>query len=85
MGTKATASGWGTLEEDGKPACILREVELPVMSNEQCKRTKYENEMISENMMCAGYTHGDKDSCQVVFEAKCFINLSQHSYRYKTV
>lgn len=65
MGEQAIASGWGTLEEDGKPACILQEVTLPVMSNEDCKKTNYSSKMISDNMLCAGYLEGKKDSCQV--------------------
>ncbi|KAG8267261.1 hypothetical protein J6590_055452 [Homalodisca vitripennis] len=64
VGSKAIATGWGTLKEDGKPVCILQEVELPVMSNEQCKKTNYNEKMISDNMLCAGYAEGAKDSCQ---------------------
>ncbi|XP_046405735.1 trypsin-1 isoform X1 [Ischnura elegans] len=60
----AVASGWGTLMEDGKPACILQQVELPVMSNEKCRQTKYNASMITDNMLCAGYGEGGKDSCQ---------------------
>ncbi|PSN57580.1 hypothetical protein C0J52_00493 [Blattella germanica] len=64
-GTKAVAAGWGTLHEDGKPSCILQQVEVPVMSNADCKKnTKYNEKMISDNMMCAGYPDGMKDSCQ---------------------
>jgi hypothetical protein len=65
-GVKAIATGWGTLKEDGKPSCILQEVEVPVMSNENCrKNTKYNEKMITDNMLCAGYPEGMKDSCQV--------------------
>ncbi|XP_066999945.1 trypsin-1 [Anabrus simplex] len=64
VGVKAVATGWGTLHEDGKPSCVLREVEVPVMSNEDCKNTKYNEKMISDNMLCAGYPEGTKDSCQ---------------------
>ncbi|XP_049961052.1 trypsin-7-like [Schistocerca serialis cubense] len=64
-GTKAVATGWGTLQEDGKASCILQEVEVPVMTNEECrKNTKYRESMITDNMMCAGYPDGMKDSCQ---------------------
>jgi hypothetical protein len=60
------ASGWGTLQEDGKPSCVLQEVEVPVLSNEECRNTNYSAKMISDNMLCAGYpTTGKKDSCQV--------------------
>ncbi|KAK9302898.1 hypothetical protein QLX08_005239 [Tetragonisca angustula] len=63
-GTKAIASGWGTLHEEGKPSCLLQEVEVPVMSLQDCRNTSYSPRMISDNMMCAGYLDGQKDSCQ---------------------
>lgn len=34
------------------------------MSNIECRRTGYGNK-ITDNMMCAGYPYGMKDSCQV--------------------
>ncbi|XP_012288933.1 trypsin-1 [Orussus abietinus] len=63
-GTKAIASGWGTMHEDGKPSCLLQEVEVPVMSLKDCRNTSYSPRMISDNMLCAGYPDGQKDSCQ---------------------
>jgi len=59
-------SGWGTLKEDGKPSCLLQEVEVPVMSLQDCRNTSYNARMISDNMLCAGYLEGQKDSCQVM-------------------
>lgn len=64
VGTKAIASGWGTLQEEGKPSCLLQEVEVPVISLDDCRNTSYNPRMISENMLCAGYPDGMKDSCQ---------------------
>ncbi|EFN86141.1 Ovochymase-2 [Harpegnathos saltator] len=64
IGTNAIASGWGTLQEDGKPSCLLQEVEVPVMSLQECRNTSYSPRMISDNMLCAGYPEGKKDSCQ---------------------
>lgn len=65
--TKAVATGWGTLKEDGKPSCILQEVEVPIMANSVCvESTNYTQKMITDNMLCAGYPGvGKKDSCQV--------------------
>lgn len=34
------------------------------MSNEDCKKTAYGESRISDNMLCAGYPEGMKDSCQ---------------------
>lgn len=69
VGTKAIATGWGTLKEDGKPSCILQEVEVPILDNSVCvENTNYTQKMITDNMMCAGYPGvGQKDSCQVCF------------------
>lgn len=65
-GRLATAAGWGTLKEDGKPSCLLQEVQVPVLSNDDCRKTNYSSKMISDNMLCAGYPEtGKKDSCQV--------------------
>ncbi|EZA52935.1 hypothetical protein DMN91_000954 [Ooceraea biroi] len=64
VGANAIASGWGTLQEDGKPSCLLQEVEVPVMSLQACRNTSYSPRMISDNMLCAGYLEGQKDSCQ---------------------
>ncbi|KAB0802529.1 hypothetical protein PPYR_04715 [Photinus pyralis] len=65
VGRKGIAAGWGTLQEEGKPSCLLQEVEVPIISNEECRATNYSEKMISDNMMCAGYpATGGKDSCQ---------------------
>lgn len=64
-GIVATATGWGTLKEDGQISCTLQEVNLKVMTNKECKETKYEPALISDKMMCAGDVKGGKDTCQV--------------------
>lgn len=66
MGKTGLVTGWGTLKEDGKPSCILQEVEVPVLSNEDCTtKTNYTSKMITNNMLCAGYPGvGLRDSCQ---------------------
>ncbi|KAL1123637.1 hypothetical protein AAG570_002713 [Ranatra chinensis] len=64
-GVRGIATGWGTIREDGRTSCVLREVELPVMTNEECRHnTSYQQKMITDNMMCAGYDQGAKDTCQ---------------------
>ncbi|KAG5671026.1 hypothetical protein PVAND_001244 [Polypedilum vanderplanki] len=66
VGKSGVATGWGTVREDGKPSCVLREVDVPVISNQDCiAKTNYTAKMITDNMMCAGYPGvGQKDSCQ---------------------
>lgn len=41
---------------------ILQEVEVPIVGNNRCRCT-YSG--ITDNMICAGYASGGKDSCQV--------------------
>ncbi|CAK1579266.1 unnamed protein product [Parnassius mnemosyne] len=64
-GVKAIAVGWGSIGEQKNHSCHLLEVELPILSNEECKNTKYVRTMIADNMLCAGYPNqGRKDTCQ---------------------
>lgn len=78
----ATATGWGTLKEDGSPSCTLQEVDLRVMSNEECKNTNYDESVISDKMLCAGDVLGGKDSCQVKIVLKKFLSkkLSENGF-----
>ncbi|CAL4223885.1 unnamed protein product, partial [Meganyctiphanes norvegica] len=59
----AIVTGWGTLSHGGLTSATLQEVVVPTMSNRKC-RSKYGSQ-IKDNMICAGYTKGGKDSCQV--------------------
>lgn len=63
-GTVATAMGWGTISAvvDAYPT-ILREVELPIVSNETCRETVI-GSAITDNMLCAGDGLGRRDTCQ---------------------
>ncbi|XP_041989111.1 transmembrane protease serine 9-like, partial [Aricia agestis] len=65
VGVKAIAAGWGSTNEKGNHSCVLLDVELPVLSNKECKNTKYDSEMIDSAMLCAGFpAEGKKDTCQ---------------------
>lgn len=61
-GTMATAMGWGALEEGGDYPVQLQEVDLPLVSNIQCADVS--EDIITANMLCAGYLEGGKDTCQ---------------------
>ncbi|XP_050349532.1 transmembrane protease serine 9-like [Nymphalis io] len=64
-GVKAIAVGWGSIGEQKNHSCNLLDVELPVLSNKECRNTKYESTMIADNMLCAGYPkEGKRDTCQ---------------------
>jgi secreted trypsin-like serine protease len=61
-----TAVGLGTLASGGALATVLQHVDVPYLTNNQCK-TMYPDSWIYENMICAGLEEGGKDSCQGEF------------------
>ena len=62
-GTSCTVSGWGTTSEGGNLAHNLMKVEVPVVSDDDC-RGSYGQSDITDSMICAGFEAGGKDSCQ---------------------
>ena len=69
VGETGYATGWGrTYEEDSDDVKTLREVHLPIISNNQCKsmlRFQYGYRILNiRNRICAGTTRGGKDTCQ---------------------
>lgn len=61
-GNRAVVTGWGTLAEGGILATVLQKVEVPLVDSKVCQDA-YGNG-VTENMLCAGYPEGQKDSCQ---------------------
>jgi len=53
--------GWGTTTEGGIPSLVLREVDVPIISNEECNQYY---STITDTMLCAYVDGGGKDSCQ---------------------
>ena len=50
---QVTVAGWGLLEEDGKQAKKLMEVDLTVIWMKQCRKDfKYTKKDITSNMLC---------------------------------
>ncbi|XP_037093125.1 clotting factor B-like [Pollicipes pollicipes] len=62
-GRWGTVTGWGTTSYQGKASPLLREVRLPLISSDACRRTSY-GSIITRNMICAGLAAGGRDSCQ---------------------
>lgn len=60
-GTLATVTGWGATKENAGLAPVLREVEVPLVANADCRQSYG---MLTANMLCAGYPEGSKDACQ---------------------
>lgn len=61
-GKPATVLGWGTISasEPNFPDA-LHQVTLPIISNQVCDQAM--GGVIKENMLCAGFVEGGKDSC----------------------
>ena len=65
-GSILTVMGWGNQSTTGEEfPNRLFQVEVPLVTNQQCA-TDYavNNTTITENMVCAGFKQGGKDSCQ---------------------
>ncbi|GJQ69475.1 hypothetical protein Trydic_g6582 [Trypoxylus dichotomus] len=62
-GHHGIVTGWGATEATGQVSNVLREVDVPILSNMECRNTGY-GRRITDNMICAGYPQGLKDSCQ---------------------
>lgn len=68
MGHYGWAAGWGALEPGSRlRPKTLQVVDVPMIDNRQCEqwhREKGINVIIYDEMVCAGYYTGGKDSCQ---------------------
>ncbi|XP_033640586.1 trypsin-2-like [Asterias rubens] len=62
-GTNCVVTGWGD-QETVVDDSTLQQVEVPVISTTQCNKPLWYGGAITDNMICAGYTEGQKDSCQ---------------------
>merc|ERR1711887_392106 len=60
-GSMCTVTGWGTTSQGGSLAGTLQKVDVPVVSDDDC-RGSYGQEDILDSMICAGVA--GKDSCQ---------------------
>ena len=60
--TKVTVSGWGAIVEGGPGSDILLWVDVPVVSNTDCKASY--GDRFLPGMLCAGERAGGVDSCQ---------------------
>ncbi|GFN89008.1 serine protease [Plakobranchus ocellatus] len=56
-------TGWGSSYEDGNPQRYLQKVSMPVLRNDLCNYWMGRN-VVTSNMICAGYRQGGKDACQ---------------------
>ncbi|KAJ8894563.1 hypothetical protein PR048_007220 [Dryococelus australis] len=66
-GRSGIVVGWGRTSEDGSLPSVVQEVQVPILTLQQCRQSKYKPSRITPNMLCAG--RGAQDSCQ--FQVSC--------------
>lgn len=54
-------SGWGVTHYLGRSSRFLRKVALPVVDYETCRKST--DQVITDNMFCAGYLDASRDAC----------------------
>nr|prf enteropeptidase [Rattus norvegicus] len=62
-GRMCSIAGWGYNKINGSTVDVLKEADVPLVSNEKCQQQLPEYD-ITESMLCAGYEEGGTDSCQ---------------------
>ena len=83
-----TVSGWGATSSGGSQATVLQVLNVPAMTNEECRQTAYGESQITDAMLCAGKAEGGIDSCQgdsggtfyslAHFDVVCFSNFKPY-------
>lgn len=61
--------------ESGDISASLQEVVVPILSNSECRKSGYGERRITDNMLCAGFKDGEKDSCQGVYYAAFYFEF----------
>ncbi|XP_013773969.1 proclotting enzyme-like [Limulus polyphemus] len=57
-------AGWGTTAFNGPSSAVLREVQIPIWEQENCREAYKKDVNITNVYMCAGFAVGGKDACQ---------------------
>ncbi|KAH6629322.1 trypsin [Boeremia exigua] len=66
-GIVATTAGWGNTRNATESNVLLRKVEVPIVSREECIANYLADtppKTVTDNMVCAAVIGGGKDSCQ---------------------
>ena len=80
-------AGWGSLSTRGPSSETLMEVQVPVVTNEACKRdySAFSNAIIDDSVLCAGYARGGKDACQGDSGGPLMLPQKSHFYQIGVV
>ncbi|XP_055539438.1 trypsin II-P29-like isoform X2 [Wyeomyia smithii] len=81
QGKEAMVIGWG-VTANGTLSDVLQELMVPILSNQECKRSGYFRFQITSRMLCAGFLEGGKDSCQILLEYT-FSRILEYSHRIR--
>ncbi|XP_010901664.1 coagulation factor IX isoform X2 [Esox lucius] len=58
---RGLVTGWGATQYFGRSSRFLRKVYLPMVDQQECIRST--EQVITDNMFCAGYTEASMDAC----------------------
>ncbi|KAL1123630.1 hypothetical protein AAG570_002706 [Ranatra chinensis] len=78
-GKTGTVVGWGRTSEGGQLAAKVQEVQVPILTLQDCRNTKYRPARITQNMICAG--NGRQDSCQGDSGGPLLVNTGGDKYQ----
>lgn len=63
-GDMCYVSGWGTTQNVLEPRGWLRQVQVPLVNQQECSGRYSKYGGVTDRMICAGYMNGRKDACQ---------------------
>jgi len=82
----ATVTGWGTTSSGGSQSTTLKEVDVGVITNQQCRNNYgYSSSWITDSMLCAVVPGGGKDACQGDSGGPLVANQQNYGQNYELI
>lgn len=79
-GKMCHVAGWGNEKVDGPVHGTLHEAAIPVVTQEECNKPESYSGVITDDLVCAGYQQGGKDTCEGdsggIYCMKCTVFLN---------